>query len=158
MRDVLISVSREFQGKVNTHVAFSIVRAYECEKYMFYVIQNYLLYVYNGTAPGNRIFSSRDSVIIHCREEGCIGKYPPPPPPRFERFTEAGILHPEGQEVKNSYWGKSRGLREVYFPIHPYSSQCIDILFSRGRCRKLRPKWLGSIDSNKFNTHKNVKY
>ena len=70
MRDVLISISREFQGKVNTHVAFSIVRAYECEKYMFYVIQNFLLYVYNGTAPCNRIFSSRDSVIIHCREEG----------------------------------------------------------------------------------------
>ena len=37
-----------------------------------------------------------DERIIHCREEGCIGKYAPP---RIERFAEAGILHPEAREI-----------------------------------------------------------
>ena len=35
-----------------------------------------------------------DERIIHCREEGCIGKYAPP---RIERFAEAGILHADAR-------------------------------------------------------------
>ena len=54
-------------------------------------------------------------VSVHCREEGCIGKYTPRGPRDFPR---AGILHPE----------KSRGPRWMYFPMHPDSRQCTDIL------------------------------
>ena len=37
----------------------------------------------------------------------------------------------EGRGVQNPCWGKSRGPRKAYFPIHPNSRQCIDILFYR---------------------------
>ena len=36
--------------------------------------------------------------LIHCREEGCIGKYTPRGPRDFPR---AGILHPEARGVQN---------------------------------------------------------
>ena len=79
---------------------------------------------------------------VHCREEGCIGKYTPRGPRDFPR---AGILHPEAREIargrspraisraegcKIPAQGKSRGPRGVYFPIHPDSRQCTDILSS----------------------------
>ena len=35
-------------------------------------------------------------VSVHCREEGCIGKYTPRGPRDFPR---AGILHPEAREI-----------------------------------------------------------
>ena len=35
-------------------------------------------------------------VSVHCREEGCIGKYIPRGPRNFPR---AGILHPEAREI-----------------------------------------------------------
>ena len=68
---------------------------------------------------------------VHCREEGCIGKYTPRGPRDFPR---AGILHPEAREIargrspraisrasgcKIPAQGNSRGPRGVYFPIHP---------------------------------------
>ena len=37
-----------------------------------------------------------DNVSVHCREEGCIGKYTPRGPRDFPR---AGILHPEAREI-----------------------------------------------------------
>ena len=63
------------------------------------------------------ISSKQSIVIIHCREEGCIGKYAP----RGSRDLPK----------QNPCWGKSRGPRKAYFPIHPNSRQCIDILFYR---------------------------
>ena len=80
------------------------------------------------------------NVSVHCREEGCIGKYTPRGPRDFPR---AGILHPEAREIargrspraisraegcKIPTRGKSRGPRWVYFPMHPDSRQCTDIL------------------------------
>ena len=68
---------------------------------------------------------------VHCREEGCIGKYTPR---GLRDFPRAGILHPETREIargrspraisrvegcKIPARGKSRGPRGVYFPIHP---------------------------------------
>ena len=79
---------------------------------------------------------------VHWREEGCIGKYTPRGP---RDFPKAGILHPEAREIargrspraisraegcKIPAWGKSRGPRGVYFPMHPSSRQCTDILSS----------------------------
>ena len=76
--------------------------------------------------------------LIHCREEGCIGKYAPRGSrdlpkqgfctPRPEGLPEGNL---EGRGVQNPCWGKSRGPRKAYFPIHPNSRQCIDILFYR---------------------------
>ena len=37
-----------------------------------------------------------NTVSVHCREEGCIGKYIPRGPRDFPR---AGILHPEAREI-----------------------------------------------------------
>ena len=55
------------------------------------------------------------------------------------------------------YWkicpllGNLKGPRAAYFPIHPNSRQCIDILYSRaGVYWKLRTKQLGSIDGTKI--------
>ena len=79
-------------------------------------------------------------VSVHCREEGCIGKYTPRGPRDFPR---AGILHPEAQEIargrspraisraegcKIPTRGKSRGPRWMYFPMHPSSRQCTDTI------------------------------
>ena len=50
--------------------------------------------------------SNIDIVSVHCREEGCIGKYTPRCPRDFPR---AGILHPEAREIAR---GKSRGPRQ----------------------------------------------
>ena len=52
---------------------------------------------------------------VHCREEGCIGKYTPRGPRDFPR---AGILHPEAREIaqgitQRSQWAEAiprRGL------------------------------------------------
>ena len=79
-------------------------------------------------------------VYVHCREEGCIGKYIPRGPRDFPR---AGILHPEAREIsrgrspreisraegcKIPARGKSQGPRGMYFPMHPDSRQCTSIL------------------------------
>ena len=79
-------------------------------------------------------------VSVHCREEGCIGKYTPRGPRDFPR---AGTLHPEAREIargrspkaisraegcKIPALGKSLGPRGVYFPIHPSSRQCTDTM------------------------------
>ena len=81
-----------------------------------------------------------NTVSVHCREEGCIGKYIPRGPRDFPR---AGILHPEAREIargrspraisraegcKIPARGKSRGPRGMYFPMHPDSRQCTSIL------------------------------
>ena len=80
------------------------------------------------------------TVSVHCREEGCIGKYIPRGPRDFPR---AGILHPEAREIsrgrspreisraegcKIPARGKSQGPRGMYFPMHPDSRQCTSIL------------------------------
>ena len=57
-------------------------------------------------------------VSVHCREEGCIGKYIPRGPRDFPR---AGILHPEAREI-------ARGQSQGPF-ISPYS-YCFDILLA----------------------------
>ena len=47
-------------------------------------------------------------VYVHCREEGCIGKYIPRGPRDFPR---AGILHPEAQEIaEGNLEGRFEGL------------------------------------------------
>ena len=49
--------------------------------------------------------NKEEVVTLHCQEEGCIGKYPPPPP-RIERFAEAGILRHEVRDIaKGKAWG-----------------------------------------------------
>ena len=50
-------------------------------------------------------------VSVHCREEGCIGKY---------------IGRAEGCKIPAR--GKSQGPRGMYFPMHPDSRQCTSIL------------------------------
>ena len=50
-----------------------------------------------------------DIVSVHCREEGCIGKYTPRGPRDFPR---AGILHPEAREIAR---GQSRGHPKCHF-------------------------------------------
>ena len=51
---------------------------------------------------------------IHCRGEGCIGKYAPPP--RIERFAAAGILHPEAQGQQGQQFAKKvvRNIRSIH--------------------------------------------
>ena len=46
----------------------------------------------------------RQNVSVHCREEGCIGKYTPRGPRDFPR---AGILHPEAREIRGPRAAKS---------------------------------------------------
>ena len=50
-------------------------------------------------------FFFTDIVYVHCREEGCIGKYIPRRPRDFPR---AGILHPEAREI-----ARGRSLRAI---------------------------------------------
>ena len=59
-----------------------------------------------------------NNVSVHCREEGCFGKYNPRAPRDFPRAEGCKILA----------LGKSLGPRGVYFPIHPSSRQCTDTM------------------------------
>ena len=69
--------------------------------------------------PQNQYFpANSERMSVHCLESGCIGKYTHLGPRDFPRV---GILHP-------SALGKSLGPRGVYFPIHPSSGQCTDII------------------------------
>ena len=51
-------------------------------------------------SPGSK---RNNNESVHCREEGCIGKYTPR---GLRDFPRAGILHPEAQEIAR---GQSRG-------------------------------------------------
>ena len=53
-------------------------------------------------------------VSVHCRDEGCIGKYIPRGPRDFQRAGDA----------KSPPKGNLKGPREIYFPIHPNSRYC----------------------------------
>ena len=86
-----------------------------------------------------------ENVIIHCREEGCIGKSAPP-----------GNLHPEAREIAR---GQSRGQRCAnwrggrFFQIIPTRGSVLPFFFPERKC-------LGNYPSNsrgvltvyKFNT------
>ena len=53
------------------------------------------LWRYQGGAISFRVVNCNVIVSVHCREEGCIGKYIPRGP---RDFLRAGILHPEAWE------------------------------------------------------------
>merc|ERR1711954_409662 len=57
------------------------------------------------SACGIKQAAVTDNVSVHCREEGCIGKYIPRGPRDFPR---AGILHPEAREIS-----RGRSPREI---------------------------------------------
>ena len=61
-----------------------------------------LFHEYVNILPAQK---TRGTVSVHCREEGCIGKYIPRGPRDFPR---AGILHPEAREIS-----RGRSPREI---------------------------------------------
>ena len=62
----------------------------------------------------NQTLNLVNIVSVHCREEGCIGKYIPRGLSEFPRTEIAP--------------GHTLGSQGMYFPIHPSSQQCTDTL------------------------------
>ena len=81
---------------------------------------------------------------VHCREEGCIGKYTPQGP---RDFPSAGILHPEAREIAR---GQSRGPRGAKSPhkgnLEGRGGCIFRYIPTRGSVRTFFHHYQGTID------------